>query len=161
MNLKLLIQVLNNIPEEIPYEPRRSSLDIFVEQSTKPASFSFMTVPKSSAPFYEILREMVDAHYKKHSDCFNKVGVNKHDFSRMVTGKGYPSRESVIKIAVAMELPIDEANVFLKKAGYAFKDSEPDITIECAIRQGIYSPTVIDCMLDEKGIDGFFRMYEE
>ena len=71
--------------------------------------------------FFDVLTEYMDAKgYKKDSDLYNRIGINRSTFSKFRSGKQNPSRETVLRMALVMELKEDEAVRLLNAAGHAF-----------------------------------------
>ena len=62
-------------------------------------------------------------------------------FSKIRIGKGYlPSKRTVIALAIALELSIDETKDLLNRAGYSISHSQKfDVIIEYFIVSGQYN----------------------
>lgn len=54
----------------------------------------------------------------KHADLLNTVAVSKSQLYAVINGTRNPSKELVIKLALALKLTIDETNELLKLSGH-------------------------------------------
>ena len=80
-------------------------------------------------------------------------------FSKIISDHEYkPSRDSVLAIALALHLTIEEANDLLSRAGYSFSySSKRDIVIEYFFREQLYDINDINIVLDNLGLKGIGR----
>lgn len=97
--------------------------------------------------FSQMLLRKIDEAGMTDSDCYNKAMVDRRLFSKIRSDPEYhPRKTTVIAFALALELPPDEFNEMLVKAGYSLSRSQKfDIIIMFHIEHGIYN---IDCIND-------------
>lgn len=97
--------------------------------------------------FSQMLLRKIDESGMTDSDCYNKAMVDRRLFSKIRSDPEYhPRKTTVIAFALALELPPDEFNEMLVKAGYSLSRSQKfDIIIMFHIEHGIYN---IDCIND-------------
>ena len=97
--------------------------------------------------FSQMLLRKIDETGMTDSDCYNKAMVDRRLFSKIRSDPEYhPRKTTVIAFALALELPPDEFNEMLVKAGYSLSRSQKfDIIIMFHIEHGIYN---IDCIND-------------
>ena len=90
--------------------------------------------------FSQKLLRMIDERGLKDPEVYKKAHIDRKLFSKIRTNRGYsPKKSTVLLLALALELPHEEATELLKSAGYAFSDSDAtDIIIEYFISCEIY-----------------------
>jgi len=108
---------------------------------------------KPKNEFYKLIEEYM-AGKMSSADLCKKANIQKSIISKLKTGKSeYLERDTVIKIALAFELPLDKAKNFIKvgSAGLEFPNPNDDkemIIAEC-IENGIYDVDVIEDRFEE------------
>jgi transcriptional regulator with XRE-family HTH domain len=75
--------------------------------------------PASVAPVGELLRSWRSARRVSQLDLALEAGVSARHLSYVETGKSQASREMIVRLAEALEMPLRECNVLLGAAGYA------------------------------------------
>ena len=74
--------------------------------------------------FADLLRAARDSKGMTDVELYKAASLSKQVYSKIMSGKCVPSRESVIALAVALGLNIYETNALLKTAGYCFLPSD-------------------------------------
>lgn len=82
--------------------------------------------------FSELLFQLIDERGWKDADCYKKANVSKQVFSNIRSNPQYlPSKTTVLALAIALELDLDETKKLLERAGYAISHSSlADVIVE-------------------------------
>ena len=82
--------------------------------------------------FSELLFQLIDERGWKDADCYKKANVSKQVFSNIRSNPQYlPSKTTVLALAIALELDLDETKKLLERAGYAISHSSlTDVIVE-------------------------------
>ncbi len=95
---------------------------------------------RQDEPFFETLLRWMDEKGKTDVEVYKRANLDRTLFSKISTSKDYiPSKRTVIALAVALELSLDETNKLLKQAGYALLPNQKfDMIVEYFIVNGKY-----------------------
>ena len=75
------------------------------------------------------------------AQCYKKANIDRKLFSKIRSDKYYkPSKPTVLAFALALELPLDQMQEMLVKAGFSLSHSNKfDIIIEFFVKRGNYN----------------------
>lgn len=92
-------------------------------------------------PFSTTLLRLIDAKgFKKDSDVYRRANIDRRLFSKIRSNENYaPSKPTVLALAIALELTLEQADDLLQRAGFALSRSRKfDVIVEYFIQSGRY-----------------------
>ena len=99
--------------------------------------------------FSETLFRLIDSTGKSDPEIYKKANIDRRLFSKIRSAKGYtPSKRTILALAIALELDLNQTNDLLKRAGYTLSRSYLfDVIIEYFIIKGMYDVFEINNVL--------------
>ena len=88
----------------------------------------------SQPTFPDLLRSWRRVHKVSQGDLSNIAGISQRHLSFLESGRSSPSRDMVMRLAEALEVPLRETNSMLQAAGFA------GVYTEHQLDQGEISP---------------------
>ena len=106
----------------------------------------FIGINKDENTFQTKLFKYIDDKNLKDSDVYNKAGIDRRLFSKIRSDINYhPSKETVILLALALELSEDEVEDLLESASYSLpKNTTYDLIIRFCFKEKIYNISQIN-----------------
>ncbi len=105
---------------------------------------------KQQPSFNQILFQFIDKKGVSDSSIYKKAGIDRRHFSKIRSNPDYrPGKNTVISLALAMELTQKETDKLLCSAGYSLSDSETfDLVIQFCLEKKIYDFDSVNQALD-------------
>ncbi|MCQ2910779.1 MAG: hypothetical protein MJ244_01190 [Clostridia bacterium] len=104
--------------------------------------------------FQTILFDYIDKKGVKDSDIYNKANIDRKLFSKIRAANYHPSKNTVIKLAFALELSEDDMDSFLESASYSLpKNNEYDLIIRFCFLHKIFNLNDVNELLDSHNCD--------
>ena len=123
--------------EDLEYE-RTSSIDEYIDKN------------KDDNKFQKLLFKYIDERDLKDSEVYNKVHVDRRLFSKIRSDSNYhPSKETIILLAIALELNEDELEDLLLSASYSLPmNNEFDLVIRYCFKEKVFDLIEINSYLE-------------
>lgn len=125
-----------------------------IEKSKKIESSNindFINEHNEYSDFQTMLFKFIDNKSLKDSDVYNKVHIDRRLFSKIRSDKNYhPSKETIILLAISLELNENELEELLDSASYSLpKNNKYDLIIRFCFINRIFKLTDINELLFE------------
>ena len=130
---------------EIKYSIQRGSLEFYVNEQIA-----------TSLRFRNLLFNFLDAKgFQSDSEFYKKAGIDRRHFSKIKGNENViPKRETVLAIAIALELDLFEAEILMNSVGYAFSNNnKTDLVVKYCIENQVYEKAEVEAALIHFGIE--------
>ena len=110
---------------------------------------------KPGEDFRTMLKRLMEERgYRQDSELYNKAYLTRASFSKIKNGgTKTPSKTTIIKLAMAMQLSFNETAELLASAGYAFSNDPSDIVMAWFIKNNQrYDVIDLDLKLENLGL---------
>ncbi|MFT9597502.1 hypothetical protein [Mesobacillus sp.] len=135
----------------ILYEKSAAPLEDFVLESISPLELETFIAQKRKPTLQKVLFDFIDKKgAASDAEIYKKAGIDRRHFSKIRSNPEYrPSKNTVIALALALELNKKETDKLLSSAGYSLSDSETsDLVIQFCIERNIYEIHQVNYALD-------------
>ena len=108
----------------------------------------------SSTVFWKKLVWHLDQTGKRDSEIYKKVRISRQTFSKFKKKDYHPSKETVVAMAIGLELDLQQTQELLGTVGYSLHPEDKfDDVIRYCIEEKMYDPITIDialCFAEQK-----------
>lgn len=108
---------------------------------------------KPREDFRALLFRYLNRSGRTNPEIYRAAQIDRKLFSAICTKPHYqPSRGTVVRLALALQLTLPEAMEFMERAGYALSSARPsDLVVTYYISRGVYDLMTIEAALYEIG----------
>jgi hypothetical protein len=133
-----------------PRQLEKEDLAVLDEEVIEP-SLSLNIIHPKVTPFSEILFKLIDSRKLNDVAIYKKAQIDRRLFSKIRSDPEYnPSKETVYRLMLALELSIKDAKELLEAAGYSFGiTSKVDFIVRHCVEHQIYDMTTVNEILFE------------
>ena len=123
-------------------------------QSRNTASLNEALDQAVNQSFVDRVIALINVRNVKDSEIYKAARLDRRLFSKIMSDRSYkPSKDTAIAIALALQLPLSQANDLLSRAGYTLShSSKRDIVIEYFFRERHYDLIDINLVLYKLGL---------
>lgn len=127
LNVIEVFEELQSIDYSLKEELIEIEIDDFINKHRKPT-------------MRELLFTYIDRKEVRDPEVYKKAGIDRKHFSKIRSNPDYhPKKNTVISLALALELNLDETDEFLESAGFSLSDSDTsDLIIRYFIQKNKY-----------------------
>lgn len=122
---------------------------IITEEKHQNELIDFINI-KRKLSFTQVLLNFIDKIGNSDSDIYKKAGIDRRHFSKIRSNPNYrPGKNTVIALALALELNKKETEQLLSSAGFSLSDSDTfDLAIQFCLEKRIYDLDLVNQALD-------------
>ena len=137
------------------FDPKATFKDGTIDGTNLSVSSLEELVGNVGETFCEMLFRKIEEKGYTDAEVYKKADIDRKLFSKIRSNPAYhPQKNTVIALALALDLPIDEFNDMLSRAEYALSPSNKgDLIVKFFVEHGVYDRMTINFMLDEYGQD--------
>lgn len=154
LDKKLLDELQEYIDRHFIYAVCEKSAEIieydYVLESISPLELETFIKEKRKPTLQEVLFKFIDKKGATDAEVYKKAGIDRRHFSKIRSNPNYrPGKNTMVALALALELNKKETDKLLSSAGYSLSDSETsDLIVQFYIEKKIYDIIQVNLALD-------------
>lgn len=107
--------------------------------------------------FHTYLYSLIDARGLTDPEVYKRAGIDRKTWSKIVSNSDQrPTKRTVSRIVIALELDYKECKHLIKAAGYILNRDPFDLVIRYCVEHKVYDPIAVDGLLIKKGLRPLF-----
>lgn len=136
----VLLELSSYILEHMVEEELVLYSELSVSESTYDVSLEEFIRDNKKPSFREILFDLIDRTGETDASIYKKAWIDRKHFSKIRSNSGYrPKKNTVMALALALELKLEDATELLSAAGYSLSESEKfDLVMKFCLERKIY-----------------------
>lgn len=131
-------------------EKSMGPIEDYVLESISPLEIESFIEQKRKPTLQKVLFGFIDKKGSTDAEVYKKAGIDRRLFSKIRSNPDYrPGKNTVIALALGLELSKKETDKLLSSAGYSLSDSETsDLVIQFCIERNIFDIHQVNYALD-------------
>lgn len=99
----------------------------------------------------QVLFHFIDRTGENDAAIYHRAGINRRHFSKIRSNPNYtPKKNTLLALALALELNKDDTNDLLNAAGYSLSESDTgDLIVQFCLEKQIYDIHLVNLALDQ------------
>lgn len=126
--------------------------DLFEDRATCEIPSDFDKLVEGKKTFLEVLMKYMIESEMTNAQIYGSANISRKAFSKIINGNVIPKKETIIALAIALRLTLEQTEDLLARAGYAFIEADTaDTIIKYFIQNETYDIFLINEYLFEYG----------
>ncbi|WP_067726975.1 hypothetical protein [Oceanobacillus damuensis] len=138
--------ILYNESSMHQFDLKEMELDVYIENNRQPT-------------FQQVLFDYINQSGLTDPQVYKKAGMDRRHFSKIRSNTDYlPKKNSLIALAFALELTLEETDSLLQSAGYSLSRSDKkDLMVEFFLKKKQYNLFDLNETLDLYGLEPLLK----
>jgi hypothetical protein len=155
LDIKILEELQEYLEQNLTfavYQKTENMIEDFeyVLESISPLEIETFIKDKRKPTLQKVLFGFIDKKGSTDAEIYKKAGIDRKHFSKIRSNPDYrPRKNTLIALALALELNKKETDKLLSSAGYSLSDNDTsDLIIQFCIEKNIYNIQQVNHALD-------------
>ncbi|MBM7662696.1 hypothetical protein JOC85_003506 [Bacillus mesophilus] len=126
------------------------SMDYSINEEVYHSEIDDFINTKRKETVSQLLFKLIDQRGVSDTEVYKKAGIDRRHFSKIRSNPSYrPGKNTMILLALALELNLEETEDWLAVGGYSLSDSDTgDLVVQFCINKKIYDLDFVNEALD-------------